>query len=81
MTLPLSYGADITNAVIPMMACDFNKDGIITGADATSVYLFASKQTDLNYDLNGDSLVTGTDATTVYACASGSGYYNGLEIK
>ena len=74
-------GADITNAVIPMMACDFNKDGIITGADATSVYLFASKQTDLNYDLNGDSVVTGADATAVYACASGSGYYNGLEIK
>lgn len=64
-----------------MMACDFNKDGIITGADATSVYLFASKQTDLNYDLNGDSVVTGADATAVYACASGSGYYNGLEIK
>ena len=74
-------GADITNAVIPMMACDFNKDGIITAADATSVYLFASKQTDLNYDLNGDGVVTGADATAIYACSSGSGYYNGLEIK
>ena len=64
-----------------MMACDFNKDGIITAADATSVYLFASKQTDLNYDLNCDGVVTGADATAVYACASGSNYYNGLEIK
>lgn len=74
-------GADITNAVIPMMACDFNKDGSITATDATTVYLFATKQTDLSYDLNGDGVVTATDATTVYACASGTNYYNGLEIK
>ena len=64
-----------------MIVCDYNKDGNITGTDATSVYAAASKAADLRYDLNGDGSVTGTDATTVYACASGSSYYNGLEIK
>ncbi len=74
-------GADITNAVIPMMACDFNKDGKITGTDATLVYAAAINGTNLNYDINGDSKVTGTDATLVYSCAVSSSYYNGLEIK
>ncbi len=74
-------GADISNAVIPMIACDFNGDGQITGTDATSVYAAASVATDKLFDLNGDGEVTGTDATVVYACASGTNYYNGIEIK
>ena len=64
-----------------MVVCDYNKDGNVTGADATAVYSAASKAADLRYDLNGDGVVTGADATAIYACSSGSGYYNGLEIK
>ncbi len=74
-------GADIANAVIPMMACDFNSDGQITGTDAVSVYSNAVAGTDQYFDTNGDGIVTGTDAVVVYACSSSSNYYNGLEIK
>lgn len=75
-------GADITNAVIPMMACDFNGDGGISATDATPVYKAAtSKNPSLLFDLNSDGGIYATDATIVYACASGSNYYNGLEIK
>ena len=75
-------GADITDAVIPMMACDFNGDGGISATDATPVYKAAtSKNPSLLFDLNGDGGISATDATIVYACASGSNYYNGLEIK
>ena len=74
-------GADIANAVIPMMACDFNGDGQITGADAVSVYSGATAGSNRTYDTNGDGQITGADAVIVYACAAGANYYNGLEIK
>ena len=74
-------GADIANAVIPMMACDFDGNGGISGTDATYVYAAASKAYDQAFDLDGNGGITGTDATYVYACASGANYYSGLEIK
>jgi len=58
-----------------MVVCDYNKDGNVTGADATAVYSVASKAADLRYDLNGDGSVTGADATTVYAIASSLSYF------
>lgn len=64
--------ADITGQAIPLLVCDFNKDGNITGTDATAVFSAASKAADLRYDLNGDGSVTGTDATTIFAIASAS---------
>ena len=74
-------GADITSSVIPMMACDYNSDGQVTGTDAIFVYTNASTGTNRYFDTNGDGSVTGTDAIVVYACSSGSDYYNGFEIK
>lgn len=74
-------GADITESVIPMMACDFNGDGQITGADAVSVYAGATTGSNRTYDTNGDGQITGADAVIVYACAAGANYYSGLEIK
>lgn len=62
--------ADIAGPAIAMIVCDYNKDGNITGTDATSVYAAASKAADLRYDLNGDGSVTGTDATNIFAIAS-----------
>lgn len=62
--------ADIAGPAIAMIVCDYNKDGNITGTDATSVYAAASKAADLRYDLNGDGSVTGTDATNIFAIES-----------
>lgn len=62
--------ADIAGPAIAMIVCDYNKDGNITGTDATSVYAAASKAADLRYDLNGDGSVTGRDATNIFAIAS-----------
>ena len=63
------------------VVCDYNKDGNVTGADATAVYSVASKAADLRYDLNGDGSVTGADATTVYAIASSAIALPAVTIK
>ena len=73
--------ADIAGPAIAMVVCDYNKDGNVTGADATAVYSVASKAADLRYDLNGDGSVTGADATTVYAIASSAIALPAVTIK
>ena len=73
--------ADIAGPAIAMVVCDYNKDGNVTGADATAVYSAASKAADLRYDLNGDGSVTGADATTVYAIASSAIALPAVTIK
>jgi hypothetical protein len=73
--------ADIAGPAIAMVVCDYNKDGNVTGEDATAVYSVASKAADLRYDLNGDGSVTGADATTVYAIASSAIALPAVTIK
>lgn len=70
---------DIGGVTIPIVSCDFKKDGDITVIDVGEVYKNLSKDK-LAYDLNNDGDVTVIDAGIVYAC-SGKIPYNGFEIK
>lgn len=59
--------SDISGAVIPIVACDYNGDGYITDTDLSTVYSNYSK--DAPYcDLNGDTNITATDLAVVYTC-------------
>lgn len=60
--------ADVTGSAIPIIACDFNGDGNITGIDAGVVYAQAAGAQEAYCDLNGDGTITGVDAGIVYAC-------------
>ncbi len=70
-TVTIVVGAsDVTGVAVPMIVCDYNSDGQITGADAVVVYSNASGAQNAYCDLNGDGQVTGADAVTVYSIAS-----------
>ncbi|MGN0527516.1 MAG: dockerin type I domain-containing protein [Eubacterium sp.] len=60
-TVTLTGTADVTGAVIPIVMCDYNKDGSVNGTDAAafSGYL---KEYYVYADFNVDSSVNGTDA-------------------
>lgn len=58
---------DITGPAIPMVVCDFDKDGYFTSADCLPIYK-NSGGTDLRYDLDGDGYVTSGDVIIVYTC-------------
>lgn len=60
---------DIVGSAIPMIACNFNGDNFITGADAGTVFNNATGAKNAYCDLNGDTLITGADAGIVFACA------------
>lgn len=62
--------SDITGPAIPIIACDFNGSGDITGADAITIYKNAAGAQNLYCDLNGSGDVTGADAIIIYACAA-----------
>lgn len=74
-------GNDISDIVIPIVACDFNGNGAIAGNDALTVYTQAAGEGELYCDLNGNGAVAGNDALIVYALAACASYYNGFEIK
>ena len=59
-TVTLSGTADISNASIPIVFCDYNKDSRVTGTD-TGMIKQALNGTAVVYDLNIDNKVTATD--------------------
>ncbi len=67
---------DITGLTIPIIACNFMVDAVITVADAGPVY---QNKLGSVCDLNGDGRVTVADAGIVYSCSGAK--YNGFEIK
>lgn len=60
---------DIVGPAIPMIACNFNGDKVITGADAGTIFNNATGERNAYCDLNGDKLVSGADAGVVFSCA------------
>ncbi|MGN1328239.1 MAG: dockerin type I domain-containing protein [Eubacterium sp.] len=66
-------GAEITDAVIPVVGCDMNKDGTISAEDAKVVYKAASSGALKEYcDINGDGIVSAEDVKVVLKFAAGS---------
>lgn len=74
-------GLDISDAVIPMVACDFNNDKVITSADLGQIFKSIASGYMPECDLNGDNSITGADTGIIYSLIASNGYYNGLEIK
>ncbi len=74
---------DITAAVIPMIACDFNKDTSISGDDKRIVVLgSAASGEGYEYcDLNADGAVSGDDARIVVMFAASKASYDPLDIR
>lgn len=66
--------ADIAADAIPVIACDFNMDKTVTGADAITVFSNAAGEKNEYCDLNADGTVTGADAIIVYTCAANRNY-------
>ena len=66
-------GAEITDAVIPVVACDFDENSLITAADAKVVYKAAGTGQLKEYcDMDGNDTVTAADAKIVFKFAAGS---------
>lgn len=66
-------GSDITNAVITVVPCDFDGNGLITADDAKFVFKTVSDSTNKDYcDFDNNGVVTADDAKYVYKMASGS---------
>jgi hypothetical protein len=76
-------GSDIEDVVIPVFACDFDKDGLISSLDASLVFSGSSgKFEGADYcDLDGDGVVTSLDASIVFSCAAGSLSLTPVDIK
>ena len=81
-TVTIVVGAsNVTGVAVPMIVCDFDSNGGISGTDATYVYSAASKAYNAAFDLDGNGGVTGTDATYVYACAAGTPSFPDITIQ
>lgn len=66
-------GADIEGQQIPVVPCDYDKDGYITADDAKTVFVAAGTGNLAEYcDLDGDGYATADDAKTVYVFSAGS---------
>ena len=74
-------GLDISDAVIPMVACNLNGDDSITMADTGAIYKAIANGYDSACDFNADGSVTMADTGIIYSLIASDGYYNGLEIK
>lgn len=73
--------SDIVGPAIPIIACDFNQDSLVSVVDAGVVYSQSSVGQESYCDLNGDDLVSVVDAGIVYACATGSPSLDPITIK
>ena len=63
----------VSGAVIPVIACDFDKNGYITAADTGVVYKNSfGSDGDKRCDLDGNGFVTAADTGIVYACSFGT---------
>ena len=66
-------GEDITDAVIYVVPCDYNGDGMVSVPDAKFVYAAAGTGANAEYcDLNGDTMVSVPDTKIVYKFAAGA---------
>jgi flagellar hook assembly protein FlgD len=76
-------GKDITNVVIPVIACDYDQDSGISSLDASVVFsASAGKFSDSDYcDLDGDGGISSLDASIVFACSAGSLSYPEIIIE
>ena len=74
-------GLDISDAVIPMVACNLNGDESVTMADTGAIYKAIANGYDSACDFNADGSVTMADTGIIYSLIASDGYYNGLEIK
>lgn len=61
---------DVTGPAISVIACDFNRDGIVASDDVLKIYSEAAGSGAAYCDLNGDGIVASDDSIIVYACAS-----------
>lgn len=72
-TVTLSGTADVAyTGVIPIIVCDYNKDGAVTGADYSAFQSYlGTVKTDPSYNavynLNGDAGITGADYSVMQA--------------
>lgn len=74
-------GSDIDAGMIPMICCEFTKDGSITADDAKIIYKSAASGELSEYcELTGDGYVTADDAKILYVFAADSSY-NALIIE
>lgn len=76
--------SDIADYAIPIIACDFDESGTLSGGDAAYVYANAAavaEEKSLCYDLDGSNTISGGDAAVVYACSSGELSYGSLTIQ
>ncbi len=66
-------GSDISGAVIPVIACDFNSDGRITSVDTNECMKFAGSISSAPYgDLDASGNVTSVDTNITMTCGSKS---------
>lgn len=75
-----SYIICSQNNAFSLVTCDFNKDGLVTNADAVEVLhnIASSSLTEKEkalYDLNGDGSISAIDAKEVLALANYKSYY------
>lgn len=65
-------GSDVTGPAIPIIACNFDGNTVISPLDAVPIYA-AKALTDENAYLNldGNSVISPLDAAIVYACGAG----------
>lgn len=64
-------GSDIEGPAIPIIACDFDRNGGISGLDAAEVYKVTYSAENACYDLDGSKGISSLDAAIVYSCGSG----------
>ncbi len=66
-------GAEIADAVITVVPCDFDGNGVITADDAKFVFKTVSDSTNKDYcDFDNNGVITADDAKYVYKMSSGS---------
>ena len=66
-------GAEIADAVITVVPCDFDGNGVITADDAKFVFKTVSDSTNKDYcDFDNNGVITADDAKYVYKISSGS---------
>lgn len=74
-----NYEINTKDKALPVITCDFNKDGIITNSDAQILFSKCASckpdEVDL-YNLNNDKYITVSDAGVVYSIIA---YFNEIE--
>jgi hypothetical protein len=81
-TVTIAEGAtEIKDVVIPIVVCDYNKDGYVTGLDSGTFSAALNGSYNVYCDLNGDGDVTGLDTGTYSAVFNKTIAYASVELK